>query len=666
MQQPEERTIVVALAGAPNVGKSTVFNLLTGLSQHVGNWPGKTVEQKTGVLRRGNLTMNIVDLPGTYSLTANSVEEQIARDYLVNESPDVVVAVLNAASLERNLYLVAELIELAPRLVVALNMMDVARQQGIKIDAEALASALNIPVVPIVANKNRGVNELVAQIEQECLRPAGWREIRHIEYGSDMLRVIDRVAGMLNTEVASPYSQHWAAMKLLEGDEQINRLIRLRYPPDRWPKLDSYLKQNESAAMEIATLRYEWVARMAAAAQEKPHIGRVSLTERIDRAATHPVSGIIILLLVLSLMFGLVYSIGIPIQKFLEVNLIERGQELVYSSLAFTPAWFQSFLADGLLSGVGLVLTFIPILMLFFIFWALMEDVGYTARAAFVTDRFMHLLGLHGKSCLPLVLGFGCNVPAVLGTRIIDSPRARLLTILITPLVPCTGRMAVVAIIAAAFFGSQAVLVSMGIIVFSLLMLVIIGMILNKFVIRGESEALIMELPLYHVPDMRLVGLVTWQNTLAFIKRAGTIILLVSLTVWLLAILPNGRIDDSFLANVGRWFEPAGGLMGLNWQMMVALLSSFVAKENTIATLGVLLGGHGVDFTQQLRQLLTPAAAVAFLVFQVLFIPCAATVAAMRHETGGWKWPAFSVAFQLVLSFAMAVLVYQAAHLAGL
>jgi len=278
----------------------------------------------------------------------------------------------------------------------------------------------------------------------------------------------------------------------------------------------------------------------------------------------------------------------------------------------------------------------------------------------------MHLLGLHGKSCLPLVLGFGCNVPAVLGTRIIDSPRARLLTILITPLVPCTCRMSVVAIIAAAFFGNQAVLVSMGIILFSLLMLVIIGMILNRFVIRGESEALIMELPLYHVPDIRLVGLVTWQNTLAFIKRAGTIILLVSLTVWLLAILPNGRIDDSYLSGLGRWLEPAGRLMGLNWQMMVALLSSFVAKENTIATLGVLLGGHGADFTQQLRQLLTPAGAVAFLVFQVLFIPCAATVAAMRHETGGWKWPAFSVAFQLVLSFAMAVLVYQAAHLAGL
>ena len=329
----ENKTIIVALAGAPNTGKSTVFNLLTGLSQHVGNWPGKTIEQKTGSVRRGNLTMNIVDLPGTYSLTANSAEEQIARDYLVKENPDLVVAVLNAASLERNLYLVAELIELSPRLVIALNMMDVARQQGMKIDAEALAKELNIPVIPIIASKNQGLDELLAAIEQEYNQPPGSRELKHIEYGSEIEKVIDHVAQLLDDAMTAPYPKHWTAMKLLEGDTQINKMIMGRAAGEQSSSLESYLREHESAAVTIATLRYAWVEKMMAATQEKPPLGRVSLTERIDRVATHPISGLFILLLVLCLIFGLVYSIGIPLQKLLEVHLIEAGHTFVNAHL---------------------------------------------------------------------------------------------------------------------------------------------------------------------------------------------------------------------------------------------------------------------------------------------------------------------------------------------
>ena len=658
-----EKTITVALAGSPNVGKSTVFNLLTGLSQHVGNWPGKTVEQKTGILRRGNSTLNIVDLPGTYSLTANSIEEQIARDYLVKENPDVVVAILNAASLERNLYLVAELIELSPRLIIALNMLDVARQEGMTVDAGALAVALNVPVVPIAANKNRGLDELLTTIENECKQPANSRLVKHIEYGSEIQGVIDHVAALLDDTLTAPYPKHWTAMKLLEGDTQINKLIMGRIPPAQLSPLDSYLKENESAAVAIATLRFEWVAKMMAVAQAEHRIGRVSLTERLDRAATHPIIGLLILVVILGIIFGLVYSIGIPIQKLLQVHLIDNGRAFVNASLTDIPFWLRSLLANGILSGVGTVLTFIPILIFFFAAWAFMEDVGYTARAAFVTDRFMHMLGLHGKSVLPLVLGFGCNVPAVLGTRIIDSPRARLLTAVIAPLVPCTGRMAVVTLIAAAFFGRQAVFVSMGIVIFSLIMLIVSGLIMNRFIIRGESSALIMELPLYHLPNPRIIGLVTWQNTMAFIKRAGTIILIVSVVIWILSMVPHGDINNSVLSQIGKLLEPLGRLMGFNWQMMVALLSSFIAKENTIATLGTLTGGQGTGLTDQLHSLLTPAAALAFLVVQVLFIPCIATVAAIRHETGSWRWPVITVVFQLILAFSMAILVFQIARL---
>ena len=664
-EKPDKKTVVVALAGAPNVGKSTVFNLLTGLSQHVGNWPGKTVEQKTGIARHNGLTLQLVDLPGTYSLTANSLEEQITRDYLVTEKPDVVVALLNAASLDRHLYLVTELMELTPRLIVALNMVDVARQEGMNIDVKALESALNMPVVPMVASKNRGLKELVEVIAQKCTQAVDSPAVGHVEYGSEISADIAHIEGLLTDEDTSPYPRHWAAMKVLEGDSQINKLLHDRLSRDRQAELDSFLSDKESAAITLAGLRFDWVKNVLSSAQEKPDIGRVSFTEKIDHAATHPIWGLAVLAAVMILVFLIVYGIGVPVQHFLQVSLIERAQTLVFDHMHFMPGWLQSFLGNGLLGGVGTVLTFLPILFLFFVAWGFLEDVGYTARVAFVTDRFMHLLGLHGKSSLPLLLGFGCNVPAVMGTRIIESKRARLLTVLLAPLIPCAGRMAVIGVIAAAIFGGQAILVTAGIIAFSLVVLVISGLLMNRFIFEGERAVLMMELPLYHEPNPRTIGLVSWQRTIAFIKRAGTIILVVSIIIWLLSYLPSSNIEGSVLGHIGRGIEPVGKLMGLNWQLMVALLTSFVAKENTIATLGVLLGRENAGLSQALRGMLTPAAAIAFLVAQVLFVPCVATVSAIRQETGGWRWVAFSIGLQLILSFSLAIVVFQIARLAG-
>ena len=663
-EKPDKKTVVVALAGAPNVGKSTVFNLLTGLSQHVGNWPGKTVEQKTGIARHNGLTIQLVDLPGTYSLTANSLEEQITRDYLVTEKPDVVVALLNAASLDRHLYLVTELMELTPRLIVALNMVDVARQEGMNIDVKALESALNMPVVPMVASKNRGLKELVEVIAQKCTQAVDSPAVGHVEYGSKISGDIAHIEGLLTDADTSPYPRHWAAMKVLEGDSQINKLLHDRLSQDRQAELDSFLSDKESAAITLAGLRFDWVKNVLSSAQERPAIGRGSVTERLDRAATHPIWGLAVLAAVMILVFLIVYGIGVPVQHFLQVSLIERVQTLVFDHAHFMPGWLQSFLGNGLLGGVGTVLTFLPILFLFFVAWGFLEDVGYTARVAFVTDRFMHLLGLHGKSSLPLLLGFGCNVPAVMGTRIIESKRARLLTVLLAPLIPCAGRMAVIGVIAAAIFGGQAILVTAGIIAFSLVVLVISGLLMNRFVFEGERAVLMMELPLYHEPNPRTIGLVSWQRTIAFIKRAGTIILVVSIIIWVLSYFPSSSIEGSVLGHIGRGLQPVGRLMGLNWQLMVALLTSFVAKENTIATLGVLLGRESAGLSQALKGMLTPAAAIAFLVAQVLFVPCVATVSAIRHETGGWRWVAFSVGLQLALSLSLAIIVFQIARLA--
>ena len=664
-EKPDKKTVVVALAGAPNVGKSTVFNLLTGLSQHVGNWPGKTVEQKTGITRHNGLTIQLVDLPGTYSLTANSLEEQITRDYLVTEKPDVVIALLNAASLDRHLYLVTELMELTPRLIVALNMVDVARQEGTNIDVKALESALNMPVVPMVASKNRGLKELVEVIAQKCTQPTDSWAVGHVEYGSKISGDIAHIEGLLTDADTSPYPRHWAAMKVLEGDSQINKLLHDRLSQDRQAELDSFLSDKESAAITLAELRFDWVKNVLSSAQEKPAIGRVSFTEKLDHAATHPIWGLAVLAAVMILVFLIVYGIGVPVQHFLQVSLIERAQTLVFDHMHFMPGWLQSFLGNGLLGGVGTVLTFLPILFLFFMAWGFLEDVGYTARVAFVTDRFMHMLGLHGKSSLPLLLGFGCNVPAVTGTRIIESKRARLLTVLLAPLIPCAGRMAVIGVIAAAIFGGQAILVTAGIIAFSLVVLVVSGLLMNRFIFEGERAVLMMELPLYHEPNPRTIGLVSWQRTTAFIKRAGTIILVVSIVIWLLSYFPSSNIEGSILGHIGRGLEPVGRLMGLNWQLMVALLTSFVAKENTIATLGVLLGRENAGLSQALKGMLTPAAAIAFLVAQVLFVPCVATVSAIRQETGGWRWVAFSIGLQLLLSVSLAIVVFQIARAAG-
>jgi ferrous iron transport protein B len=655
--------ISVALAGPPNVGKSTVFNLLTGLSQHVGNWPGKTVERKTGVYRSDHLSLNIVDLPGTYSLSANSAEEQIARDYLITEKPDVVVAVLNAASLERGLYLVAELIDVSQRLIIALNMTDVALRKNLEISNDALEKALQIPVVSMIATKNRGVSELVRVIEQQSHLRGEVRIANFIESDRDVKSAIDTIAVLLKEGDLSPYPVRWAATKLLEGDEQMNVLIRQKLARDKIPELESILRTHEDSAAAIASLRFAWVARVAGSAQKKPMLGQVSFSEKFDRVATHPVWGLVLLATLMGFIFWLIYTIGLPLQNILETGIVDKARQLVYENLSTAPPWLPGLLGDGILGGAGIVLTFIPILVFFFAAWAILEDTGYMARVAFVVDRFMHLIGLHGKSVLPLVLGFGCNVPAIMGTRIIESKRARLLTILLVPLVPCTGRMAVIAIIAGAFFGNQATFVSLAIVLFSLLIMIASGFLLNLLIPGGERSALIMEMPLYHTPNLRFTGLITWQNTLSFLKRAGTVILAASVVIWLLSYFPGGSMENSYLAVAGKWLEPVGKLVGLKWQMIAALLSSFVAKENSIATLGILLPGSQEGIIQAIKSMLSPSSALAFLVIQVLFIPCVATVSMIRHETGSWRWTAFSIGYHLLLSFSIAILVFRAGSL---
>ena len=655
----------IALAGQPNMGKSTLFNLLTGLNQHVGNWPGKTVEQRQGSFQFEEHAYQLVDLPGTYSLTANSPEEVIAREYILREKPDLVVAVVSAANLERSLYLVSELICLPVPLVVALNMIDVAEQEGVQVDAGVLQAALGVPVVPVVATKAKGVKDLLNEVElvfqgKRILMP------RLPEVTDEHRLVIDQVSDLIRPYVPGIYPVDWAATKLLEGDMEMTAQMKALLPAARWTDVHAILMQHEDAMLSIASGRYAWVERVIRAAVKRPRLGQVSLTDRLDRWATHPVIGLIVLAGILGLVFWLTFALGAPLQEWLDTAVVAPVAGLASGWLAAAPAWLHGLVVDGIIGGVGSVLTFLPVMVIFFASFGLLEDVGYMARAAYVMDNFMHLMGLHGKSFLPLFLGFGCNVPAITGTRVIDAPAARLLTILVAPLVPCTARLAVLAFLAPAFFGGAATLVSWGLILLSLTVLVLSGILLNRLLFKGERTAFVMEMPLYHLPNPRTIGLLVWQRALSFIKKAGTVILVMSAAIWALSYFPGGTLETSFLAKVGGLLAPVGGWMGMDWRLTVALLTSFLAKENSVATLGVMFGSsQGSGLAQTLAATYSPASGLAFLVVSLLFIPCAATVAVIRQETGSWRWTLFNIAFMLVLSVGAGVAVYQLAVAVG-
>ena len=646
----------IALTGQPNVGKSSVFNMLTRLNQHVGNWTGKTIECKVGMFKFKGIGISIVDLPGTYSLTASSEEERLARDYIIKEHPDLIVAVVNAAALERSLYLVVELLLLPVPIVVALNMTDIADQEGIQVEPKVLEAALGAPVVSMIASKGVGLVEL----EDAIFRMSN-HEIPYQPKKPSILpahqAVLDQLRGLIGSYILPSYPEEWVALKLLEGDEELTELMKSNMPPEAWENVHTLLYQHEDAILDIAGARYEWVARIIRAAVAEPKVTRVGLTSRLDRVCTHPIWGTLTLVAILGGVFWLTYRVGSPIQAWLS-QLINQLAQFIRSGWGQGPPWLVEFFTGGILGGIGIVLTFLPILVIFFAILGLMEDTGYMARAAYLSDRWMHMMGLHGKSFMPILLGFGCNVPAIMGTRIIESRRARLLTTLLIPLVPCTARMAVIMILAATFFGSNAFWIAWGLVGFSILILAGLGLILHHLFFENEHVPFIMELPLYHLPNMQTIGIYVWTNILGFLRKAGTIILMATLVIWALSYFPTGNVMTSYLGMAGKSLEPIGRWMGLPWPVLVALLTSFVAKENTVATLAVLYGNLSI-----LKTVMIPAAMLAFLVFQILFIPCVATVAVIQQETKSWKLTAASVGMQLALSLGLAVTVYQVVRL---
>jgi ferrous iron transport protein B len=659
----EEHRLRVALAGNPNVGKTSLFNALTGARQHVGNWPGVTVEKKVGTCRHKDHLIEIIDLPGTYSLTANSIDEIVTRDYIIEETPDVVIHVVDATSLDRNLYLTTQLMTTGARLVMALNMFDVVEARGDCIDLEKLEEFLEIPVVPTSASKGTGIDRLLDEIVEE----ADTEHHHHhmVGYGDELERKISVLVETLDQDpdIAENYPLRWMSVKLLEGDENV--LDRLSGSPvEERVKALLIDEDHEDIEVEMAERRYQVIDTILGQALVRCQL-KVTPSDYVDRVMTHKWLGIPIFLAMMWGAFTLTFTVSIPFSAMIDAAF---GQLSTWIRDSVGPEWLASLLADGIIGGVGFVLVFVPPIFVLFLLLAILEDSGYLARAAFNMDRIMANLGLHGKSFIPMLMGFGCNVPAILSTRSIEDRKDRFITILVNPFMSCGARLPVFVLLAGAFFGAAAGTAIFGIYILGIMVAIVTAKLLRNTLLRGEPAPFIMEMPRYHLPSTKLVLTHTWERTWMYMRKAGTVILLGAIIVWFMASMPWGveyGSEDSVAGMLGKVLEPLVAPLGFDWRIVVALLFGFVAKELVAGTLGVLYGGAegGGSLVKGLTDPssgLNAASAAGLMAFTLLYTPCLATVGAIWKETGSLRWTAFSIVYGLVLAWIMAFLIYRA------
>ncbi|MGI6252754.1 MAG: ferrous iron transport protein B [Aminivibrio sp.] len=674
-------TFTVALAGNPNTGKTSLFNALTGSNQHVGNWPGVTVERKEGFFRKEGTEVKVVDLPGIYSLGAASLDEEIAADFLLRHKPDLAVVVADASNLERSLYLVAQMLETGVPLMLALNMMDSAAEKGMTIDIERLSSLLNIPVIPTVARRKEGIHELQEAVFKELAEGRERDGSFSLPYGERLSPLFEEIEALLSEEpeLIPGLPVRTIAVKYAEGDGAVTAAAEAAGLRER---LDALMAEKGAAVeaalgydIQTAIIERRWgfVSGVAGESMTRDLSlkARLSISDRIDRVVTSRVLGLPIFFVVTWVMFRFTYALGDPLEEMLE-GLFELLGERMALLLAGSgvPEFLVSFIQDGIIGGVGAVIVFFPHIFILFAFIALLEDSGYMARGAFVMDRLMHVMGLHGKSFIPMLMGFGCTVPSMMATRILERPRDRMITLLILPFMSCSAKLPVYVLFAGAFFGAHA-----GTAVFSLYILgIVVGIaaakILGSSLFKGESSHLVMELPPYHIPSAGMVARHAWERGRSFLQKAGTFILLSVFVVWALASLPWGveyGASDSIAGRIGQFIAPLFSPAGFGfWQAAVALFFGFLAKEVVVGTFGALLGAGEAGLAAGLTSLFTPLSAYAFLVMTLLYVPCVAAVAAFKRETGSWGWTVFMIVYTTLIGYGGAVLVYQGGRLLGL
>lgn len=676
------RAITIALAGNPNTGKTTVFNNLTGAHQHVGNWPGVTVEKKEGTCNYKGYMIKIVDLPGVYSLTAYSIDEVIARNFVVEEKPDIVVDIVDASNLERNLYLATQLAQTGVPLIIALNMMDQADSLGYRIDVPLLSQLFGVPVVPMIANRNRGTEELLREIINMTENKGKAGKFK-MNYGREIEEEIAKLEKLISQDQTLPqkYSPRWFAVKLLENDEKIieklggegisgERKALSRKILQAKEKSLAHLRNiyREETETIIADAQYGFISSLLKETLKKPLLEKRTISDRIDQVVVNRIVGIPLFLLIMWGVFEFTFTLSGPL-----MDGIDAGFGLLAGLAAdISPTWLGSLVADGIISGVGSVLVFVPPIFLLFSALSILEDCGYLARAAFVMDRLMHRIGLHGRSFIPMLLGFGCNVPAIMATRTIDNLKDRFVTILINPLMSCGARLPIYVLLAGAFFPAHQGTVVWSFYVIGIVLAVLMAFIFRKLLLRGPSGHFVLELPPYRLPTVKGVTIHMWERGRLFLRRAGTIIFGVVVLIWLLGSMPWGveyGTDESWIGFIGSTIAPVFAPLGFGqWQAAASLIFGFLAKEVVVGSMGVMFAVEeevlGATIASQLGW--TPLVAYGFMAFCLIFVPCVATIATIRRETNSWKWPVFTVLYTVLLAYFVALVIYQVGHLLGL
>lgn len=716
----KRRTINVALVGNPNCGKTSLFNIASGAHEHVGNYSGVTVDAKEGFFDFQGYHFRIVDLPGTYSLSAYTPEEIYVRKHIIDETPDVIINVVDASNLERNFYLTTQLIDMNVRMVIALNMYDELEASGNKLDYLKLSQLFGVPMVPTVCRKGEGVDKLFHVIvgiyegsdfltqkkaeirtevledlrdwhetyvpdhkfgshsEEEHIRPRGIFRHIHINHGPELERSIQAVKKLIsvNEQIRHKYSTRFLAIKLLEDDKDIELFVETLPNGGEILALRDkevqriYNVMNEDSEQAITDAKYGFITGALKETFTDNHMEKEQTTRVIDSIVTHRIWGYPIFFLFLYIMFEGTFVLGDYPMQGIEW-LVDQLGNLIRNNMAEGP--LKDMLVDGIIGGVGGVIVFLPNILILYFFISVMEDSGYMARAAFIMDKIMHRMGLHGKSFIPLIMGFGCNVPAIMASRTIEDRKCRLITMLVNPLMSCSARLPIYLVMVGAFFLNQASFVLLCIYATGIILAVLMARLFSKFLVKGDDAPFVMELPPYRMPTTKSILRHTWEKGAQYLKKMGGIIMIASIIIWFLGYYPQHdayetvaeQQENSYIGQIGKAVEPVIEPLGFDWKLGIGLISGVGAKELVVSTLGVLYTNEedveNVNLSNRIP--ITPLAALAYMLFVLIYFPCIATLAAIKQESGSWKWALFAAGYTTVLAWCIAFVVYQLGNL---
>lgn len=716
----KRRTINVALVGNPNCGKTSLFNIASGAHEHVGNYSGVTVDAKEGFFDFQGYHFRIVDLPGTYSLSAYTPEEIYVRKHIIDETPDVIINVVDASNLERNFYLTTQLIDMNVRMVIALNMYDELEASGNKLDYLKLSQLFGVPMVPTVCRKGEGVDKLFHVIigiyegsdfltqkkaeirtevledlrdwhetyvpdhkfgshsEEEHIRPRGIFRHIHINHGPELECSIQAVKKLIsvNEQIRHKYSTRFLAIKLLEDDKDIELFVETLPNGGEILALRDkevqriYNVMNEDSEQAITDAKYGFITGALKETFTDNHMEKEQTTRVIDSIVTHRIWGYPIFFLFLYIMFEGTFVLGDYPMQGIEW-LVDQLGNLIRNNMAEGP--LKDMLVDGIIGGVGGVIVFLPNILILYFFISVMEDSGYMARAAFIMDKIMHRMGLHGKSFIPLIMGFGCNVPAIMASRTIEDRKCRLITMLVNPLMSCSARLPIYLVMVGAFFPNQASFVLLCIYATGIILAVLMARLFSKFLVKGDDAPFVMELPPYRMPTTKSILRHTWEKGAQYLKKMGGIIMIASIIIWFLGYYPQHdayetvaeQQENSYIGQIGKAVEPVIEPLGFDWKLGIGLISGVGAKELVVSTLGVLYTNEedveNVNLSNRIP--ITPLAALAYMLFVLIYFPCIATLAAIKQESGSWKWALFAAGYTTVLAWCIAFVVYQLGNL---